>query len=141
NLAESRAINTSLPIRLYNGYDQGAYILFNDIPVFMDSRVNIYTKPFSKNLDRDLFVDYQIIDDASSLSSDNKKGTNNPKNSDPIPSDPDKNYEELISLYSPTHFLLANNSTLAKTLENNPSYEKIYSDDSFVIFEPLASSK
>lgn len=47
-------------IRMYNSYNYGSYILFNDVPVFIDSRADLYTKEFNK-LDREIFLDEMSI--------------------------------------------------------------------------------
>ena len=44
-------------IRMFNEYDFGSYLLLNDIPVFIDSRADLYTKQFN-HLDYDIFDDY-----------------------------------------------------------------------------------
>ena len=45
-------------IRLFNEYNYGSYLLFNDIPVFIDSRSDLYTKEFNKT--RDILNDYVL---------------------------------------------------------------------------------
>ena len=48
-------------LRIYNEYEYGAYMMFMDVPVFIDSRVNEYTKAFSPELERDVLNDYVTI--------------------------------------------------------------------------------
>ena len=43
-------------IRLFNEYNYGSYLLFNDILVFIDSRADLYTEEFNKT--RDILNDY-----------------------------------------------------------------------------------
>ena len=54
-------------IRLLNEYNYGSYLLFNDIPVFIDSRADLYTKEFNKTKDiLQEYMDgnyYQILKD------------------------------------------------------------------------------
>ena len=45
-------------IRLLNEYNYGSYLLFNDIPVFIDSRADLYTKEFNKT--KDILNDYML---------------------------------------------------------------------------------
>ena len=40
-------------IRLYNDYNYGSYLLFEDIPVFIDSRCDLYTPEFNGEYDKD----------------------------------------------------------------------------------------
>ena len=37
-------------IRFFNDYNNGAYLLFNGIPVFLDSRCDLYTCGFNENV-------------------------------------------------------------------------------------------
>ena len=46
-------------IRFYNGYDYGSYLLMNGIPVFIDSRCDLYTPEFNK--DMKVFDDYMDV--------------------------------------------------------------------------------
>ena len=41
-------------MRIFNEYNFGSYLLLNDIPVFIDSRADLYTKQFS-GFDYDIF--------------------------------------------------------------------------------------
>ena len=96
-------------IHLFNGYNYGSYLLFNDIPVFIDSRADLYTKQFS-GLDYDIFDDYMHIN---------------------------SNYQEKFDFYNITHILLNkdNESSLYFNLINNPNYNLLYEDKYFVLFE------
>lgn len=47
-------------IKLLNEYNYGSYLLFYDIPVFIDSRADLYTKKF--NHKQDIFQDYMDKD-------------------------------------------------------------------------------
>lgn len=49
-------------IVLYNDYDIGSYLLFNDYKVFVDSRADLYTKEFNKNI--------YILDDSYNMEYD-----------------------------------------------------------------------
>lgn len=97
-------------IRLYNQYNVGAYLLFNDIPVFIDSRCDLYLKEFNG-------MKYSIFDDAMNIQG--KK----------------YDYERLFDFYGVTHALVKNKSVLNKLLTNNSNYNVIYTDDYFTLFE------
>lgn len=96
-------------IRLFNEYNYGSYLLFCDIPVFIDSRADLYSPEF--NGDRDIFRDfidteYQHAD-----------------------------YEEMFDKYEITHVILQNDSDLKSDLDDDDNYTEIYSDAAFVIYE------
>ena len=97
-------INT---IHLYNDYNFGSYLLFNDIPVFIDSRCDLYLKEFNG-------LDYSIFDDAMNIKSD---------------------YEEKFDFYGVTHALVFNTSILNKLFEKDSSFNIIYSDKYFSLIE------
>ena len=44
-------------MRIFNEYNFGSYLLLNDIPVFIDSRADLYTKQFS-GFEFEVFDDY-----------------------------------------------------------------------------------
>lgn len=53
-------------IVLYNDYDIGSYLLFHDYKVFVDSRADLYTKEFNKNisiLDDSYNMEYDYLED------------------------------------------------------------------------------
>ena len=77
-------------MKIFNEYSIGAYLLYHDIPVFIDSRSDLYTKPFNK-LKRDIFNDY--IDVIHNLK-----------------------YEEIFEEYGVTHVLFDKNEMLVKML-------------------------
>ena len=104
-------------MRLYNEYNYGSYLLYKDIPVFIDSRADLYTPEFNKTKDnpdgRNIFSDYI---NASNIS---------------------KYYEDIFKKYDITHIILYRNSKLATLLtnDNTGNYNKIYEDQTFYIFE------
>ncbi len=97
-------------IRLYNDYNYGSYLLLKDIPVFIDSRADLYTKAFSG-------LDYDILDDSRDIHTCKS------------------NYLELLNKYEFTHIITYSNAMLAQNLHTNADYKLIYSDKYFVIFE------
>ena len=100
--------------RFYNEYNYGSYMLFRGIPVFIDSRADLYAPEFSGNKE-DIFSDFI---NTSSIS---------------------KFYEETYEKYNITHVILGkkskNNMIIVKTHDSN--YKELYSDDNFVIYERL----
>jgi len=99
-------------IKLYNEYNYGSYLLFKGIPVFIDSRADLYTPQF--NSGKDIFMDFMNI---SNLNTD---------------------YELKFKEYGITHVLMYNNSKLNTFLIKDTKYNQIYIDDHFVIYERLS---
>ena len=46
-------------MKLFNDYNYGSYLLFKGIPVFIDSRADLYSPEFNKG--KDIFSDYLNI--------------------------------------------------------------------------------
>ncbi len=98
-------------VKFFNGYNFGSYMILQDIPVFIDSRADLYLPEFNKGVN--IFEDFLNI-----------SGLNI------------KNLEKKFDEYGFTHFLLQNNSKLIIYLEAKPDiYHKVYCDDNFIIFE------
>lgn len=105
-------------IKLYNEYNYGSYLLYRGIPVFIDSRADLYTPQFNgtKNEDgkyegRDIFSDYMNISNISTY------------------------YENKFEKYDITHVLIRKNSKLNMFLSRDENYKKLYGDDNFVLYE------
>ncbi len=98
--------------RFYNEYNYGSYMLYRGIPVFIDSRADLYAPEFS-GLKDDIFTDFI---DVSSI------GTF---------------YEDILEKYNITHVILYSNSKMSMIIDEtkDPHYSKIYKDDYFVIYE------
>ena len=105
-------------MRIFNEYNYGSYLLFRGIPVFIDSRADLYTPQFNgtKNEEgeyegRDIFSDYINVSNISAY------------------------YENKFNDYDITHVLIRKNSKLNMFLSRDDNYEKLYSDDNFVFYE------
>lgn len=95
-------------MHLFNEYNFGSYLLLNDIPVFIDSRADLYTMQFSG-------LDYDILDDWHNI---------------PI------NYQEMFEFYDITHVLIyRKDNAFYQMLENDDGYDKLYKDDNFGLFK------
>ena len=105
--------------RFYNEYNFGSYMLFRGIPVFIDSRADLYAPEFSGNKDEDIFTDFI---NTSSIS---------------------KFYEDTFSKYNITHVILGKNSktNMIITKTHDKNYKELYSDDNFVIYERLNANE
>ena len=95
-------------MRIFNQYEDGGYLLFNDIKVFIDSRSDLYTKEFNKKMD--IFDDYIQVERKLE-------------------------YKKVFEKYKITHVLLTKNSSIEKLLSMDTSYKKIYTDEKFVLYE------
>ena len=106
-------------MRLFNEYNYGSYILYRGIPVFIDSRADLYTPEFNgtKNKDgeyvgRDIFSDYINVSNISTY------------------------YENKFEQYDITHVLIRQNSKLNMFLSRDGAkYQELYSDSNFVLYE------
>ena len=100
--------------RFYNEYNYGSYMLFRGIPVFTDSRADLYAPEFSGK-DEDIFSDFI---NTSSIS---------------------KYYEDTFEKYNITHVILGKKSKTNMLINksHDENYKEIYSDDNFVIYERL----
>ena len=103
-------------IKLFNEYNFGSYLLFKDIPVFIDSRADVYDPQFNKWED-DIFRDFIDISGACN------------------------DYEKKLEHYGITHLIIYKNSTLDKVLRLDKNYNELYKDKSFVIYERLSVKK
>ena len=98
-------------IKLYNEYNFGSYLLHRGIPVFIDSRADLYLPEFNKGVS--IFRDFLNI---SGLST--------------------KNLEGVFDKYGFTHFIVNSKAKLTIYLDAKPDeYRRIYSDDYFSIYE------
>ena len=109
-------------VRIFNDYNYGSYILLNDIPVFIDSRADLYTPEFNgeynsktgKYTGNDVFQDYLNVSSIGTY------------------------YKDTFNSYNITHVLVKSNSKLSMLLSKEDDYaEEIYKKDAqgFVIYK------
>ena len=98
-------------IKLYNEYNYGSYLLFKGIPVFIDSRADVYDPEFHGG--QDIFSDFISTSNIS------------------------KYYGATFEKYGITHVLIKKNSKVAMliTKADSEKYKELYSDNNFVIYE------
>ena len=100
-------------MHLYNEYNYGSYLLFRGIPVFIDSRADLYTPQFNKNV--------YAFDDFLSISG---LGITN--------------IEQKFNQYGITDLIMYNNAKLKTYIDLKPDkYKLLYSDNKFCIYERL----
>ncbi len=98
--------------RFYNEYNYGSYLLFRGIPVFIDSRADLYAPEFSGK-EEDIFSDFI---DVSSIG---------------------KFYGDIFEKYNITHVIAYENSKINMliTKTKDARYKQLYQDDYFVVYE------
>ena len=90
---------------IFNDYDIGSYLLFNDIKVMFDSRADLYTKEFNGKYD--YFIEFMELG---------------------------ANYEEIFDKYNISYALVYRDSKLYLRLNMNSRYTSIYQDNKVEIF-------
>lgn len=98
--------------RFYNEYNYGSYMIYRGIPVFIDSRADLYAPEFSGK-DDDIFMDFI---ETSGIS---------------------KFYEDIFEKYNITHVITYKNSKMNMiiTRTNDKNYKELYSDNYFTVYE------
>ena len=100
--------------RFYNEYNYGSYLLYRGIPVFIDSRADLYAPEFSGK-EEDIFMDFIDVSSIGVF------------------------YEDIFEKYDITHLIMYKNAKINMIIEetNDPNYKELYSDKYFVIYERL----
>ena len=105
-------------IKIYNDYNYGSYLIYRDIPVFIESRADLYAPEFNTptgNPDdgKDIFMDFINVSSIATY------------------------YDTMFDNYEMTHILTTKNSKLAMLIDkrDDTKYNKIYNDDDFVLYE------
>ena len=98
--------------RFYNEYNYGSYMLYRGIPVFIDSRADLYAPEFSGK-EEDIFMDFIETSNISTF------------------------YEDTFNKYNITHVITYKNSKMNMiiTKTNDSKYKELYSDKYFIIYE------
>lgn len=107
-------------IKLYNEYNYGSYLIYRGIPVFIDSRADLYSPEFNgiKNEEgkyegRDIFSDFLNISNIGTF------------------------YETKFREYGITHVMMGKNTKLNLLISREDNYKLLYQDNDFVIYERL----
>jgi len=96
-------------MRLYNEYNYGSYLLYQGIPVFIDSRADLYSPEFNDGID--VFSDFLDISNIG------------------------LHYEKKFEEYNITHVMMYENAKLNLFISRDENYTKLYEDEYFVIYE------
>ena len=100
--------------RFYNEYNYGSYMIYRGIPVFIDSRADLYAPEFSGKKD-DIFMDFINTSNIGEF------------------------YEDTFEKYDITHVITYKNSKMNMIIKetNDPNYKELYEDDYFTIYERI----
>jgi hypothetical protein len=105
-------------MRLYNEYNYGSYLLFKGIPVFIDSRADLYAPEFNTETGnaedgRDIFSDFMNVSNLNIF------------------------YGDIFEKYNITHIILYKNSKMNLVISNtnDGTYKLLKEDNSFVFYE------
>jgi hypothetical protein len=101
-------------IRLFNEYNHGSYLMFRNIPVFVDSRADLYTSEF--NGKRDILKDFFDITRIKVF------------------------YDDKFEEYGITHVLIKRDSPLTVILSKDIRYRELYWDDYVVLYSRDSAS-
>lgn len=104
-------------MKLFNEYNFGSYLLHHDIPVFIDSRADLYTSEYS-GWENDIFDDFHYM-----------------------PS----NYQEKFEFYGITHVLIYKKlndevNPFYTILSSDSNYKTLFEDEYFILYEKLGKS-
>ena len=102
--------------RFYNEYNYGSYMLFRGIPVFIDSRADLYSPEFNGMPAKDIFMNFIDTSNIGLF------------------------YEDIFEKYDITHVITYENSKMNMiiTKTNDTNYKELYKDDYFVIYERVS---
>ena len=116
-------------IKLFNEYNYGSHLLFEEIPIMIDSRCDLYTPQYNTKTGQakdgqDIFMDVQNVGTGA------------------------EDYKEVFAKYGITHVITYSNSNLNKKIQKDKNYEKIYpttveekeQDDRFTIYERIVEN-
>lgn len=99
-------------IRLYNEYDFGSYLIYEDIPVFIDSRSDLYTKSFNNKTD--------IFNECMKIT---------------------ENYGRIFKKYEITHILIYKDTYLNQILAASSNYELVHREGRFMLYKYIATTE
>ena len=104
--------------KFYNEYNYGSYMLYRNIPVFIDSRADLYAPEFS-GLKDDIFSDFINVSGLGEF------------------------YEDIFEKYGITHVICYRNSKINLVIikSHDTNYNEIYVDNNFIIYERLNAKK
>ena len=110
-------------LRLYNEYNYGSYLLFKDIPVFIDSRCDLYTQEFNgTKIGNGKYFGRDIFNDAMEISR------------------MEVDYDTKFKEYDINYIMTYSGSKLKTEISKDVRYQKLYDDGNFAIFKKIINS-
>ena len=104
--------------KFYNEYNYGSYLLYKGVPVFIDSRADLYAPEFNgKRAENGEYDGRDIFTDFIKTSS------------------MERYYEDTFEKYDITHIILKKKSKLNTFISNDSGFLEMYNDDNFVVYE------
>lgn len=97
-------------MKLFNDFNYGSYLLYKDIPVFIDGRADLYDPIFSLK-EENIFLDYMKTTSLEIW------------------------YEDTLKKYGITHIITKTESNFNTYIQRNINCKNIYNDGSFSIYE------
>ena len=97
-------------IRIFNSYNNGSYLMLNDIPVFIDSRLDVYCSEFNGT---DIFYDFIQVTTGN------------------------VHYDKVFDKYDFTHILLKVKDKPQQYIGNDDNYKELYKDEYYILYEKL----
>ena len=105
-------------MKLFNEYNYGSYLLYKGVPVFIDSRADLYAPEFNgKRAENGEYDGRDIFTDFIKTSS------------------MERYYEDTFKKYDITHIILKKKSKLNTFISNDSGFLEMYNDDNFVVYE------
>ena len=98
-------------VKLYNDYDFGSYLIYRNIPVYIDSRSDLYTKPFNGKND--------IFDECMNIT---------------------EKYGRVFKKYNITHILIYKNTYLNPILAASPNYDLVHKEGNFMLYKYIVTT-
>lgn len=98
-------------LRIYNNYAEGSYLILVGIPDFIDSRCDLFTTEFNKQLEEggDIFEDCMLIQETGE-------------------------YRKIFEKYNINACLINKSEICFKYLETDEEFENVYEDEEFVVY-------
>ena len=105
-------------MKLYNEYNYGSYLLYKGIPVFIDSRADLYAPEFNTKTGKKEDGQYIFTDFMKTSSLDIW-------------------YETIFDKYEITHIILYKNSKINLIIKNTNvgEYKVLHEDNNFILYE------
>ena len=89
-------------------------MLYNDIPVFIDSRADLYDPKFNGDNDKNIFIDEHYINTLNHTY-----------------------YDDIFKKYDISYAIVNKDSSIDIQLAHNKKYQRVYKDNNFIIYQKV----